>query len=63
MVNGLLTLVATIVICLSWTRINTLDNEVKKLRKELNTERTQRTSADYSIGSRFDTIIGYLTNK
>lgn len=50
-------------ICLSWMKINELNALVKTTRNELNTERTQRTSADYSLGSRFDTIIHYLNNK
>jgi len=44
-------------------RMNELDRELKTLRKELNTERTQRTSADESLGMRFDTLIYHLDNK
>jgi len=43
--------------------MNELDHEVKSLRKELNTERTQRTSVDESLGMRFDTLIYHLDNK
>lgn len=43
--------------------MNELDQEVKNLRKELNTERTQRTSVDESLGMRFDNLIYYLDNK
>ena len=43
--------------------MNELDHEVKSLRKELNTERTQRVSVDESLGMRFDNLIYYLDNK
>nr|DAN87204.1 MAG TPA: hypothetical protein [Caudoviricetes sp.] len=40
-----------------------LNSLVKTVRSELNTERTQITSADYSLGSRFGTLVYYLDNK
>ena len=43
--------------------MNELDHEVKSLRKELNTERTQRVSVDESLGMRFDNLIFQLDTK
>lgn len=44
-------------------KVDDLKADVAQARSELNTERTQRTSVDESLGMRFDTLIFHLDNK
>lgn len=44
-------------------KVDDLKADVAQARSELNTERTQRTSVDESLGMRFDTLIYHLDNK
>lgn len=44
-------------------KVNDLKSDVVKVRSELYTERSQRTSADYSLGMRFDSLIYYIDHK